>query len=179
MLSDEAIYKNFIMGDLKPLYQYVYPSLILFAADHLTPKYAFLSEDCVQDAILAAYKKRKEINSFASLRSYIYTCISNSATSILRKHRSFSNYISDAINRHISPDLSKEINEREVQRHIFNAIDSLPEQYRDVFELSFEKGLSNDETARKLGLSVSSVKKRKTAIRLILQNEMSQKLEAC
>jgi len=175
MLTNEAIFKKFVSGDVKPLYEYVYPSLLLYAADHLTPNYSFLSEDCVQDAIMAAYKRRKAIYSFTSLKAFLYTCISNSAIGILRKHKSYSNFISDTITRHTNPDLSTEIYEQEVQRHIFNAIDSLPEQYRETFELSFEKGMSNAEVAAKLGISISSVKKRKTSIKLILQNEISQK----
>jgi len=175
MLSNEVIFNRFVSGDVKPLYEHVYPSLLLYAADHLTAKYSFLAEDCVQDAIMAAYKRRKTIYSFTSLKSFLYTCISNSAIGILRKHKSYSNFISDSITRHTEPDLSREISEQEVQRHIFNAIDSLPDQYRETFELSFCKGMSNSEVASKLGISISSVKKHKSSIKLILQNEISQK----
>lgn len=172
MPSNEEIFKRFVSGDVKPFYKYIYPSLLLFAADHLTPKYAFLSEDCVQDAVMAAYKRRESFYSFSSLRAFIYTCISNSAVGVLRKHKSHSNFVSDAISRHTSPDLSKEIYEQEVLRNIFNVIDTLPDRYKEVFELSFENGMSNSDIAEKVGISISSVIKRKAFVKLILKDEI-------
>lgn len=44
---------------------------------------------------------------------------------------------------------------------LFNAIHSLPDRERQIFELSFIEGLKNIEIAEQLGVSDSTVKKAK------------------
>ena len=165
MAADETILAGFKGNDLDAFYECVYPSLLLFAADRLSPNYSFLAEDCVQDAIFSAYGKRQDFHSLASLMSYLYTCLRNKAVSLLRKENSHGKYISE-YRAAMDGDLSAEIEGRETMRAVFNIVNSLPEAYRKTFELSFVEGLSNAEVAERLRISVSSVKARKAGIRL-------------
>lgn len=176
MATDETLLSEFKSNRLDSFYECVYPALLMFAASNLTAKYAFLAEDCVQDAIFSAYNRKQDFYSFNSLKSYLYTCIRNAAVSILRKDRAGSNYTSGIGAAVSSADLADEIEAQEIHRAIFNALDGLPRIYRDTFELSFVEGLSNAEVAEALGISVSAVKKRKATIKLHLHNELKGEL---
>lgn len=177
MATDETLLNEFKSNRLDSFYECVYPSLLMFAAANLTPKFSFLAEDCVQDAIFSAYRKRQDFYSFSSLKSYIYTCIKNAVVSILRKDKAGSNYKSGIASTAVSSaNLNDEIEAQEIHRAIFNALDELPQIYRDTFELSFVDGLSNAEVAQRLGISVSAVKKRKASIKLHLHEELKGEL---
>ena len=55
---------------------------------------------------------------------------------------------------------------------LFDAIRSLPERYRRLFDLSFEQGLKNAEVAALLNISESAVKKQKAALIKQLRDEL-------
>lgn len=59
---------------------------------------------------------------------------------------------------------------------IRKSTESLPEKYRGVFVLSDVEGLSNEETAKILGLTVPAVKSRLHRARLYLREELSRYL---
>ena len=60
---------------------------------------------------------------------------------------------------------------------LFEAIDSLPEQYREIFDLSFESGLKNAEIAKMLGLAEVTVKKRKAKLLAMLHDKLGGLLD--
>ena len=62
---------------------------------------------------------------------------------------------------------------RETMEKIEAAVDELPESYRVVFHLRDIGGLSNEETAEILGLSVPAVKSRLHRTRLFLRDKLS------
>ena len=175
MAADETILAGFKENNLDAFYRCIYPSLLLFAADRLSPNYAFLAEDCVQDAIFSTYGRRHDFHSFHAFMSYLYTCIRNKALSLLRKEKSTGRYIAE-YKEALEGDLAMEIEGRETIREIFNLVNSLPEAYRRTFELSFVEGLSNADVAKALNLSVSSVKARKAGIRLKIKEGMDGSL---
>jgi RNA polymerase sigma-70 factor (ECF subfamily) len=57
---------------------------------------------------------------------------------------------------------------------LYEIIDSLPEEYRKIFELSYVKGLKNEEIARELNLSLSGTKKRKARFLELLREKLSK-----
>lgn len=171
MDTGQQILLDFKANKLETFYKCLYPALMMFASIRLTPQLAFLAEDCVQDAVFAALKKRRDFHSFPSFRSYLYTCVSNSVSSIQRKYRARCNYTS-GFEDIDSGDPAEEIERMEVSRAVFNAIDTLPENLRKTFELSFVEGLANAEVAGRLGISVSAVKKRKASIKVHLNESL-------
>ncbi|MDD2292653.1 MAG: sigma-70 family RNA polymerase sigma factor [Bacteroidales bacterium] len=62
--------------------------------------------------------------------------------------------------------------EQETLRKLFVAIDKLPEKYRQIFEMSFEQGLKTAQIAQQLGISESTIKKRKSKMIKTLRNEL-------
>ncbi|HEY5997547.1 MAG TPA: sigma-70 family RNA polymerase sigma factor, partial [Candidatus Deferrimicrobiaceae bacterium] len=81
---------------------------------------------------------------------------------------------------HASPvdDWSKEVERNMLNKELGEVIqkytDSLSEKYRVVFVLSDVEGLSNEETAEILGLSVPAVKSRLHRARLYLRERLTR-----
>ena len=55
---------------------------------------------------------------------------------------------------------------------LYAAIDSLPDDLRQLFDLSFEQGLQNVEIARMLSLSPETIKKRKARMIDLLRQQL-------
>lgn len=62
----------------------------------------------------------------------------------------------------------------EVKETISRAVDSMPEQYRNVFVLKGSNGSSNKEVAEILNISVPAMKSRLHRARLFLRDELSK-----
>ena len=52
------IYESFMRGNLRPLYDYVFPSLLRYAKKLTGEQLSYLAKDCVQDAIFQCYMRR-------------------------------------------------------------------------------------------------------------------------
>ena len=168
----QNIYAGFLSGQMDNFYAHVYPSLLMFAARNLGDNYAFLAEDCVQDAVYQAYERRGSFRTPNYLKSFLYQCIHNSAVSILRKHGSQQRYSRQQAAPH-EPDPTTAIIEQETLDLLFTAIDQLPDDLRQVFELSFEEQLTNQEAGRRMGISESGYKKKKAKLIAMLRQRFS------
>ena len=168
----QDIYTGFMSGRMDDFYTRVYPSLLMFAARNLGDTYAFLAEDCVQDAVYQAYERRTTFGTPSYLKSFLYQCIHNSAVSILRKHGSQQRYTQQQ-KAHDEPDPTTAIIEQETLDLLFEAIDQLPNDLRQVFELSFEEQLTNLEAGRRMGISESGFKKKKAKLIAVLRHRFS------
>ena len=67
--------------------------------------------------------------------------------------------------------------EHEVHQMLYDAIESLPDKYRQIFELSFKQGLKNTEIAAMLGVAEITVKKRKADMISMLRDKLGGLLD--
>lgn len=178
MIKDEKIYNDFITGNIDSLYEGFYASLMAFAARYLNHDYAIMAEDCVQEAIVKAYHTRQTFVSSAQFKSFLFTCIRNNCISVLRKASVQESYVSQS-QEEMEQEISARIIEQEALDMLHEAINQLPEIYRQVFELSYEKGLKNAEAAEMLHITIDGFNKRKSKMISLLRerfkgNEMMQ-----
>lgn len=172
MVDYDAIFNNFKTGDVFLLYKKLYPGLLIFASNLLGEELAYLSEDCVQDAILDSYIIRHRFENATKWRNYLLTVIRNRTIDSHRKLNSRLNFINDDYDRDAQEDISIAMISQETFDQLYSAIDSLPQHYRDIFDLSFEKGLKTTEIAAQLNLSEIGVKKRKARMLDILRKKL-------
>lgn len=163
---------DFKEGKIDSLYRDVYPSLIVYASRQLGADYAFLAEDCVQDAIYKMYGMRSSFRNAANFKSYLFAAIHNGAVSVLRKSQSRQNYLEGE--NDFEEDLQASIIEQETLNLLYTAIERLPQDLRKIFDMSFAKGLKNEEVAQRLGCSVSTVKNRKASIIAMLRQSLGE-----
>lgn len=117
---------------------------------------AVIAEDMVQDAFMKAWiyiEKGGEIDNFTA---FMYRTLRNVCISYLRDKR-------DMLGEEYIPDVEEEdIDTSFRDAEIWKAIDSLPEKCREIFLMSKCDGLTNEEIADELGISVKTVKNQMT-----------------
>ena len=117
---------------------------------------AVIAEDMVQDAFMKAWiyiEKGGEIDNFTA---FMYRTLRNVCISYLRDKR-------DMLGEEYIPDVEEEdIDTSFRDAEIWKAIDSLPEKCREIFLMSKRDGLTNEEIADELGISVKTVKNQMT-----------------
>ena len=169
-MTEEQVFEKFKKGEIDDLYRRMYARLLLFATARLGDEVSFMAEDCVQEAIYKTYLHRNELSTPAVFKSYLYSCINNQAITYLRKHEARENYMSQA---ETEVEFLSSYIEQETLGLLYEAIGRLPEKYKELFRLSFEKGLKNAEVAKRLQVSDSTVKKQKSQMLEWLRKEVS------
>ena len=169
MTASYQILCSFCNGELKPLYDHIYRPLLLHASKCLTDRFAFLAEDCVQDSIFQAYKKRYSFNTLAALKTYLYTSVRNKSIDIIRNSNAQERYLSTYPT---SENIFLDILERETMDRLFKAVDKLPDKDKELF-LLFWNGHKTKEIALRLGLAESTIKVRKAKMIAKLKKAIS------
>lgn len=147
------------------------------------------AEDVLQDAFYKAYTRLDQFNADAQFYTWLVRITVNEALMRLRKRRNSKTVSLDAeletddgsLQREaVSPDddPEQEYSRDETRKMLEDAIDSLDESYRTVFVLRDVEGLSTQETADMLKLSVSAVKSRLLRARLQLRDKLKGRLNS-
>ncbi len=130
---------------------------LLRTAVHLVGD-ASLAEDAVQETFRVAIERRDEYDEARPLVPWLAGILANQARSARRRRPRGSG--PDENLAAPDRDPSRRVGEREVDELVQAAIDSLPEDYRQVLTLNLRHGLAPAEVAHALGLSPSTVRSR-------------------
>ena len=145
------------------------------------------AEDVLQDAFYKAYTRLGQFHADAQFYTWLVRIAVNEALMRLRKRRNSKTVSLDAELETEDGSLQREAaspNENpeqgysraETRKFLEQAIDSLDEGYRTVFVLRDVEGLSTQETAEMLDLSISAVKSRLLRARLQLREKLKGRL---
>jgi RNA polymerase sigma-70 factor (ECF subfamily) len=147
------------------------------------------AEEAAQDVFLTVVRKADRFQGNSALSSWIYRICVNTCLMRLRKSRRTETVPIEEFlpvftkeGAHASPvkDWSKEVERRMFDKELGQVIrqftDELSEKYRVVFVLSDVEGLTNEETAQVLGLTIPAVKSRLHRARLYLRERLSRYL---
>jgi RNA polymerase sigma-70 factor (ECF subfamily) len=148
------------------------------------------AEEAAQDVFMTVIRKADTFQGNSAFYSWIYRICVNTCLMRLRgKRRNETVSIEEFMpvftdeGMHASPmdDWSKEVERdalnEELGQMIRKFTEELSEKYRVVFVLSDVEGLSNEETARILGLTVPAIKSRLHRARLCLRERLSRYLQ--
>ena len=134
---------------------------------HIARRYLVNPEDALdasQDAIIRVYKGLPNvvIKEDGTLKAWICKVTANTCLDIVRKHRIVTDELTEAMAGAApalpSAEESAIANER--AREVLTAIEKLPDDHRMVLILRDMQGLSYDELADALGVSLGTVKSR-------------------
>ena len=148
------------------------------------------AEEAVQDAFLSVIRKIDTFRDESAFGSWLYRIVANAAYERCRRRRGRSGDVSldlllpvfDEHGRHVAPvaDWSMSVDDparqTELRMVLSTAIDELPTDYRAVVLLRDVEGLSQQETAEALGLTVVNVKTRLHRARLFLRKRLEARL---
>ena len=142
------------------LFHAYYKDLVLFGGTYIPEKST--CEDIVQNIFLKLWNDRKSLEIENSLKSYLLKAVRNYCLDELRHRR--------IIDEHIAYELkssSKDIDTTEnyilysdLCRQLKNALEQLPPQEREVFEMSRLENIKYQEIANRLNISVRTVEVR-------------------
>ena len=144
------------------------------------------AEEAVQDAFLSVIRKIDTFRGDSAFGSWVYRIVTNAAYQRCRSRRRRAADVSldqvlpvfDEHGRHVVPvtDWSKSVDDparqTELRLVLSTAMDDLPADYRAVVLLRDVEGLSQQEAAEALGLTVVNVKTRLHRARLFLRKRL-------
>ena len=136
-----------------------------------------ISEDIVQNILLKIWEKREKLDSNLSLKSLLFKMVHNEFIDIYRRNKSITileeKYQNSLQNFII--DEEPESYETAVQA-IKKEIDKVPTKCKEIFILSKKEGLTNEEIAIHLSISVKTVEAQITKAFSILREIFKDKL---
>jgi len=145
------------------------------------------ASDVLQETFLQAFKKLAGFKGEAKFSTWVYRIAVNICLMRKRKRKKMEivsldvpilTKKEDEIKRELRDDWSESplatLENKEVKKTLSEAIDLLPEEYRTVFLLRGLNGMSNEEVAEVLKISLPAVKSRLHRARLFLRDKLSQ-----
>jgi RNA polymerase sigma-70 factor (ECF subfamily) len=143
------------------------------------------AEDVVQDAFLKAYGNLNQFQEQSKFYTWLVRIAVNEALMKLRRRRpertvSLDEDVKtdeDSIPREVadwSPNPEQQYKQAELKQILTKTINGLPPSFRTVFVLRDVEGLSTEETAEALNLSIPAVKSRLLRARLQLRERLSK-----
>ena len=183
IVSDAVLVKGIKHGDATAMEEIVrrYSNKVYNLAYHLT-RDASAAEEIMQEVFLTIISKINTLTNDAYFSTWLYRVATNASYGFLRKERKFTDQTPiEEADQEPSLDyeydwstLPDDILLSEESRTILQtSIDSLPDNMRTVVIMKDIEGLSNEEIAQSLGLSVPAVKSRLHRGRLILRDVLS------
>ena len=127
--------------------------------------YKYLKNDCsakdsVQQIFYRLWESRSVLIINMNLRNYLYTMLKNHLLNEIRN-----NYMAMEKNYELAQekveyedDLLDNIEKKEIEEQLYQAINGLPEQKKQVCLYKLRGNLSNLEIANKMGISVPTIK---------------------
>lgn len=148
------------------------------------------AQEILQDVFLSAWRKLPGFEGRAQFGSWMYRVTVNAALMFLRSRNRHPEVMLEdmepgvlskttegsvhGLNEDWSRRPDEQLQSEELRRHIQTAVDALPDGLRTVFLVRDVEGLSTEETAELLGLSLPAVKTRLHRARLALREAIGR-----
>lgn len=141
------------------LYDKYAVALRYFAAKYVSDEDVI--EDVLQDAFVALWEKRTEFSVENAVKAYLYKAVRHDCLNLIR-HKQVENKYAEKILQEgdESESFLDQILESEIFQVLLTVFDELPPACKEVYRMSLD-GDSHEEIARKLNISINTVKKHK------------------
>lgn len=176
-MTDNALFTQIQTGNeiaYKQFFQKYYSPLCEYASQYIRDVEA---EEVVQDLMLFIWESKEYIIVQESIKSYLFTAVKNRCLNAIKKKQyqeQVHSILYDKLkNQFEDPDFYL-IND--LNKLIQEAIQALPENYRETFELSRFGEMSNAQIAKYLDVSVKTVEYRITQSLKILRVKLKDYL---
>lgn len=133
-----------------------------------------MAKDATQQIFLKLWELRHSISIEISIKNYLFTMTRNHILNEIRNNTSAmeKNYQIAQETSEFEEDITSRMEEDEVSKELYSCISSLPEQKRLVCLYKIRDGLSNQEIADKIGITIPTVKSHYTQAIKMLRNKM-------
>lgn len=160
---------------LEQLFKAYYPRLCHFSFQIVRDKVK--AEDLVQEAFIKYWNHREEISSYEiAVKNFLYSTVRNASLNLIRHDRVVRHYLERQDPSPVEEfTMIHSMIRSEVLAAIHEALETLPASCQRISRLGYLEGMKNNEIARKLGISINTVKTQKQRglqlLRLILKPE--------
>lgn len=120
------------------------------------------AEEIVQEVFIKIWESRSRIDVYSSFESFLFTVAYNSTMSLFRKRvkeKKYLDHLKSLQQFENTPDITNEIHFEELNKKVQSLLNELTPRQREIFQLSRVDGLTHEEIAEKLNISVNTVKK--------------------
>lgn len=161
-------------GALRQIFDRHYP-LLLNDIYRLIPDES-TCQDLAQELFVDLWHKREELDIHTSLRAYLRRAAVNKSLNYIKSARRLQFEEADELTYLPDTtvlDIQKRENQESLEEALHEAIRTLPEKCRIVFNLSRFEQLSHREIAEKLGISVKTIENQITKAMKLLRDALS------
>ena len=134
------------------------------------------SEEIVQNAFVAFWEKRSQIQIDTSLKSYLYRSIRNACLNAIKHEKVKRAHADHALSNYALAEESDSALTGELENRIEKAMAALPEQCQLVFRMSRIEELKYAEIAEQLGISIKTVENHMGKALRIMREELKDYL---
>ncbi|MDR0700323.1 MAG: RNA polymerase sigma-70 factor [Tannerella sp.] len=122
------------------------------------------AEDLAQDVFAKLWTERETINTQFSFNAFLYTMSRNAAYNYLKHKLVQTNYVNEYIQREETDTPEELMFAKEIDLLIEMALCRMTEKKREIYRMSRNEGLSNDEIAARLNISRKTVENNLTMV---------------
>jgi RNA polymerase sigma-70 factor (ECF subfamily) len=163
--GSEAAFRRLFDSYQRRLYTYAYK---LTGSREIT-------EDIVQDIFLKIWQKRSTLTTIINFSAYVHRMAHNEVYQGLRKVARETLVTHVLSTRKIAhEDAGGQLVSKEIHEHIQRLVDQLTPKQREVYILSREEGLKQQEIADRLGIHINTVKTHMVDALKFLRSELGQ-----
>ena len=187
--SEAMLIAAIVAGETQLYHELIRPyerSVYLMALSYIKNKAD--AEDIAQEAFVRAFRNLASFRSEAKFSTWLIGITLNEARTRLRRQSvvrmesigeppSEEKSIAPALLRDWREMPSETLERAEIRTLIQEAVDTLPDIYRQVFLLRDVEELNMDETAQALNISIPNVKVRLHRARMMLQKQLAPQLK--
>ncbi|WP_343688123.1 RNA polymerase sigma-70 factor [Chitinophaga sp.] len=123
-------------------------------------KSAAAAEDAVHETFVRLWTHREALDPLQGVRNYLFKTLKFHILNLIRNNKRMlvKNYEISYNAGDIHQETESIIIFNDYKKAVDTAIDSLSAQKKHIFKMKSEQGLSNEEVAQRLGLSINTVK---------------------
>lgn len=134
------------------------------------------AEDAVQYTFMRLWEGRESFDYKNGIKNLLFTILKNYILNEIR-HNNLAiqkNYELAQWSEELENDFLQELESADFKKHLYNLIDKLPPQKREVCLLKIQEGMSNQEIAEAMHISVPTVKSHYTQVIKLLRTQLGK-----
>ncbi len=135
------------------------------------------SKELVQTVFISLWERREFLDEYRSVKSYIFKSAVNTIYNILKKKAVRKRFMLDQLQKPEGfSNPYEQIFYRDLDEKISDVIDSLPPHQRKIYNLKSREGLTCEEIAEKMQLSVRTVENQIYRVNKVLKEKFRPEL---
>lgn len=182
MMINEEIPIDYLIKELREGSETAFTTIfdqyhrLLYALAYRYMKSGEEAEDAVQYTLMRLWEQRTTLNEQTGIKSLLFTILKNHILNELRhKKIVFEKHYEMLQNQSKEEeDIFEKLADKDFKKQLYEIINQLSPQRRQVCLLKIEQGLSNQEIADKMDISLATVKSHYTQSIKILRSEIGK-----